>query len=70
MEIKAHARDGALHAASRAERTLEVADHPDTFFSRDVVTPVDDGCFQVIDGLRLSPEHSIFKVAPRIQVQG
>ena len=47
-----------------------LADQPDAFFSRDVVNPVDDCCFQVIDCLRLSQEHPIFQVAPKIEVQG
>ena len=49
--------------------TFQVTDQPDAFFSRDV-NPIDDGRFQVIDGLRLSQELRIFQVVPKIEVQG
>ena len=49
--------------------TFEAADHLDAFFWRDV-NPVGDCCFQVVDGLRLSQEHSIFQVDPKLKVQG
>ena len=54
---------------SRSNATFEVTDQPDAFFSRDVVNPVDDCCFQVIDGLRLSQEHPIFQVVLKIEAQ-
>ena len=49
---------------------FEVADHRGAFVSRDVVNPVDDCCFHATDGLRLSQEHPLFKVAPKIEVHG
>ena len=48
--------------------TLEVADYSAAFFSRDVVNPVDDCCFQVTDGQRLSQEHPNFQLAPKVNV--